>query len=81
VRTTLATFTNTAGAVPGNSPVGGIVQSSDGLIYGTTSSGGTGGGWHGLEDHDGRDVHLTCFVHRGDARDFAADTDGAAFER
>ncbi|MEO6755523.1 MAG: choice-of-anchor tandem repeat GloVer-containing protein, partial [Chthoniobacteraceae bacterium] len=45
VRTTLATFTNTAGAVLGNGPAGGIMQGTDGLIYGVTSSGGSGGGF------------------------------------
>ena len=42
-RTTLATFTATSGAVLGSSVVGGIVEGSDGLIYGTTASGGSGG--------------------------------------
>ena len=42
VKTTLATLTGTTGSFLGNSILGGIVQGSDGLIYGTTSSGGTG---------------------------------------
>jgi uncharacterized repeat protein (TIGR03803 family) len=40
--TTLNTFTGTTGAVLGNGPAGGIVQGIDGLLYGNTSSGGTG---------------------------------------
>jgi len=39
-KNTLATFTNSSGAVLGSNVVGGLVQGSDGLIYGTTSAGG-----------------------------------------
>jgi len=42
--TTLVTFTGTTGSFPGTGPTGGLTEGSDGLIYGTTSSGGTGGG-------------------------------------
>ncbi|MGB8169309.1 MAG: choice-of-anchor tandem repeat GloVer-containing protein, partial [Chthoniobacteraceae bacterium] len=45
VKTTLATLTGTTGAFPGTSILGGIVEGSDGSIYGTTSSGGSGGGF------------------------------------
>ena len=41
--TSLGTFTGTSGAVLGQTP-GQVIQGSDGLIYGTTVSGGTGGG-------------------------------------
>ncbi len=45
VRTTLATFTGSTGAVLGTNPTGGVVQDGDGVLYGTTSSGGSGGGF------------------------------------
>lgn len=44
-QSTLASFTNTSGSFPGKSPTGGLTQGSDGLLYGTTDSGGTGGGY------------------------------------
>ncbi|TAL06941.1 MAG: hypothetical protein EPO07_01090 [Verrucomicrobia bacterium] len=39
--TTLAVFTGTSGSFPGESPLGGLVRGSDGLLYGTTEYGGT----------------------------------------
>ena len=40
---TLVSFTGTAGAAPGSGPTAGLVQGSDGALYGTTSAGGTNG--------------------------------------
>lgn len=42
--TSLASFTGTTGAVLGQTPQTQLIQSADGSFYGTTSSGGTGGG-------------------------------------
>ncbi len=42
-RTTLANFTGTSGAAPGQTPSGFLVQGDDGNIYGTTQSGGGSG--------------------------------------
>lgn len=39
----LGEFTGTAGARPGANPAGGIFLNTDGLLYGTTEFGGTGG--------------------------------------
>ena len=44
-KTTLTTFTGTTGAVLGSNVLGGILQGSDGLLYGTTAGGGSGGGF------------------------------------
>lgn len=43
VLTTLVNFTGTAGAVPGSSPSSNLVFGRDGILYGTTTSGGTSG--------------------------------------
>ncbi|MBX7212133.1 MAG: cadherin-like beta sandwich domain-containing protein [Verrucomicrobiaceae bacterium] len=40
--TSLASFTGTAGAVPGNTPATNLLLGSDGKLYGTTNSGGAG---------------------------------------
>ncbi len=45
VKTTLATLSGSSGSFLGNNAVGGIVEGADGLIYGTTSGGGSGGGF------------------------------------
>lgn len=39
--TTLVSFTGTNGACPGANPYGGLVQSGNGALYGTTRNGGT----------------------------------------
>jgi len=44
-KTTLLTFTNTSGSFPGSTAITGLMQDSDGTLYGTTSAGGTGGGY------------------------------------
>lgn len=41
VFTNIKSFTNTTGAVPGRLPVGGLVQGTNGHLYGMTSAGGT----------------------------------------
>ena len=43
VQTTLVSFTGGGGTNPGSSPDGGLVQGSDGSLYGTTFGGGSGG--------------------------------------
>ena len=43
--TTLASFTYTSGSVPGYNPVVTMTEATPGVFYGTTSSGGTGGGY------------------------------------
>ena len=43
VFTSLATFTGTAGTMPGSSPSSNLVQGTDGHLYGTTGGGGAGG--------------------------------------
>jgi len=40
---TVVSFTGTSGTAPGNGPTAGLVQGSDGQLYGTTSSGGANG--------------------------------------
>lgn len=40
---TVVSFTGTSGAAPGSGPTSGLVQGSDGQLYGTTSSGGANG--------------------------------------
>lgn|GEM_PF-1546482 len=45
VQTNMALFTGTIGAVLGSSPQGALLLGSDGNYYGTTTSGGTGGGF------------------------------------
>ncbi|OYW76315.1 MAG: hypothetical protein B7Z37_09475 [Verrucomicrobia bacterium 12-59-8] len=44
-KTTLATVTGTTGAALGNTVIAGMIQASDGNLYGVTSSGGSGGGY------------------------------------
>ncbi|WP_395736525.1 choice-of-anchor tandem repeat GloVer-containing protein [Prosthecobacter sp.] len=44
-KTTLVSFTNTSGSFPGSAPITGLMQDTDGTLFGTTSSGGTGGGF------------------------------------
>ena len=41
VFTSLATFTGTGGALPGQTPTMGLVKGPDGFLYGTTTTGGT----------------------------------------
>jgi uncharacterized repeat protein (TIGR03803 family) len=43
-RTVLASLTGTTGLLPGSTIIHGMIQASDGDLYGVTSSGGTGGG-------------------------------------
>jgi uncharacterized repeat protein (TIGR03803 family) len=45
VVTTLVNFTGTSGAAPGSSPKGALLQGPDGNLYGTTQTGGSGGGF------------------------------------
>ena len=42
VFTSLGSFTGTAGAMPGSSPLSNLVQGADGNLYGTTNTGGAG---------------------------------------
>ncbi len=45
VFTTLVNFTGTTGAMLGSNPRGNLVLASDGTFYGTTATGGSGGGF------------------------------------
>lgn len=45
VKTTLASFTNTSGATVGSNTITGLMQDTDGTLFGTTTGGGTGGGY------------------------------------
>jgi uncharacterized repeat protein (TIGR03803 family) len=44
-KTTLADLTGTSGAAVGSTVIHGMIQASDGNLYGVTSGGGTGGGF------------------------------------
>ncbi|MBX7210869.1 MAG: M36 family metallopeptidase [Verrucomicrobiaceae bacterium] len=64
-KTTLATLTGTSAPSPGTTIIAGMIEATDGYLYGVTSGGGTGGGFgtvFKVSPGDGTFTSLTSFT-------------------